>query len=182
MLGYNNFATGARELRPILLYNLDTEMSEHTKAETHVPSLEEPAAASAILAQDDESGAVASTDKGPWEGRLAPFRLERYFAQYEFNARFLLCCSDPEPLTMADVLSRASSLRQQQWQELSLGYTESRGWPPLLAAISSGYASGCVPAAGPTAPLVAAPQECIFLAMTALLEDSAKQGAVRKRP
>ena len=141
--------------------------------------LNESAAADSKLAHNDGSSAVASTDKGPWEGRLAPFRLERYFAQYEFNARFLLCCSDPEPLTMVDVLSRASPLRQQQWQELSLGYTESRGWPPLLAAISNGYNSGGVPATGPTAPLVAAPQECIFLAMTALLEDSAKQGAVR---
>jgi hypothetical protein len=145
------------------------------------------ATAGAALAKDDDDdeaapmAALSSSDRGPWEGRLAPFRLERYFAKHEFRAQHLLCCSDPEPLTMAGVLSRASPSRQKQWQRLALGYTESRGWPPLLAAISGGYAPGCVPATGPLAPLVAAPQECIFLAMTALLEDSAKQGAVRKR-
>ena len=34
---------------------------------------------------------------------LPPFTLERYFAKYEFHARHLLCCSDPEPHTMREV-------------------------------------------------------------------------------
>ena len=33
--------------------------------------------------------------------RFAPFKLERYFAQYEFKARYLLSASDCESLTLA---------------------------------------------------------------------------------
>jgi hypothetical protein len=35
---------------------------------------------------------------------LAPFKLERYFAKYEFNVRYLLCASDCESLTIQELL------------------------------------------------------------------------------
>ena len=52
-----------------------------------------------------------------------------------------------------------------RWNSLSLGYTESMGLPALRAEIAARYSA-------PTTPehiLVAAPQEAVFLAMSALL-------------
>ena len=36
---------------------------------------------------------------------LPPFKLERYFARYEFAVRHLLCSSDCESVTVKDLLS-----------------------------------------------------------------------------
>ena len=55
------------------------------------------------------------------------FRLERYFALHEFSARFLLCCSDAEALTMSDVLAMANEEELKLWNDLKLGYTDSQG-------------------------------------------------------
>ena len=38
--------------------------------------------------------------------RIPDFKLERYFARWEFNAPYLLCSSDLEGWRMADLLSR----------------------------------------------------------------------------
>ena len=37
--------------------------------------------------------------------KLPDFKLERYFAKYEFNAPHLLCCSDCESFTIKEILS-----------------------------------------------------------------------------
>jgi len=39
--------------------------------------------------------------------KIQPFKLERYFAKYEFSAPYLLSCSDCEALTLKEVLSIA---------------------------------------------------------------------------
>ena len=70
--------------------------------------------------------------------QLEPFKLERYFAQYEFKAPFLLSSSDCESLTIHDLLALepdAAESFQQQW----LGYSESQGAPYLRQAISRLY-------------------------------------------
>ena len=70
--------------------------------------------------------------------KLKPFRLERYFAQYEFSAPHLLCCSDCESLAVGDLLK----LEQNAHAELSslwLGYTESPGSPELRTQIAALY-------------------------------------------
>jgi len=36
---------------------------------------------------------------------LTPFKLERYFAKYEFNTEYLLCSSDCEAMSIADLLA-----------------------------------------------------------------------------
>ena len=60
--------------------------------------------------------------------RLAPFKLERYFARYEFTTRHLLCCSDPEALSLSELLQQpAAQPLLPMWNELGLGYTESAG-------------------------------------------------------
>lgn len=69
---------------------------------------------------------------------LSPFKLERYFAKYEFNTEFLLCSSDCESMSIADLLAfedGAAERFQNQW----LGYTESQGSPTLRKEIAGMY-------------------------------------------
>lgn len=70
---------------------------------------------------------------------IAPFQLERYFARYEFNARYLLSSSDCEALSMGDLLTLADGETKTLWDSLKLGYTESLGHPLLRAEIASLY-------------------------------------------
>jgi len=70
--------------------------------------------------------------------KIAPFKLERYFARYEFNAPYLLCASDCESFSIQNLLDLepgAAERFQQHW----LGYTESPGSPDLRQAITSLY-------------------------------------------
>ena len=97
--------------------------------------------------------------------QLRPFQLERYFAQYEFNTRYLLCSSDCESVTIADLLALepgADSLFQKQW----LGYTESTGAASLRREITRLY-----PGLNPEQILVhSGAEEGIFLFMQTLLK------------
>ncbi|MBI5946135.1 MAG: aminotransferase class I/II-fold pyridoxal phosphate-dependent enzyme [Chloroflexi bacterium] len=71
---------------------------------------------------------------------LPPFKLERYFAKYEFNTEFLLCSSDCEAMSIADLLAfedGAAERFQQTW----LGYTESQGSPALRKEVCNLYTS-----------------------------------------
>jgi aspartate/methionine/tyrosine aminotransferase len=97
--------------------------------------------------------------------QIKPFKLERYFAQYEFAARYLLSSSDCEPLTMAELLSYATDAQQALWDDLWLGYTESKGHPLLLESIAELYAG-----IEPATVLSVVPEEGIFIAMNTLLE------------
>src|SRR6266542_7050470 len=73
--------------------------------------------------------------------RIADFALERYFARWEFNARYLLCASDVEGYPMAELLALADDETRGLWDGLTLGYTESTGHPLLRAEIASLYDS-----------------------------------------
>ena len=68
---------------------------------------------------------------------LPPFHLEQYFALYEFQARFLLCCSDAESMKMGDLLKLAECI--DLWNNLRLGYTETRGSPELCYELLKRY-------------------------------------------
>jgi aspartate/methionine/tyrosine aminotransferase len=68
-----------------------------------------------------------------------PFTLERYFARYEFAARYLLCASDPESMSVGDLLAFEPGA-EEGLHDLLLGYTESRGNPALRGAIATLYA------------------------------------------
>lgn len=71
--------------------------------------------------------------------RIADFALERYFARWEFNSRYLLCASDVEGYSMAELLALADPETRALWDGLRLGYTESTGHPLLRAEIASLY-------------------------------------------
>lgn len=66
------------------------------------------------------------------------FALERYFAKYEFTAKHLLCASDPQAMTIAELLEIEPGARER-FDEVWLGYTESPGSPMLRAAIAATY-------------------------------------------
>lgn len=71
--------------------------------------------------------------------KLEPFQLEMFFAKHEFTATYLLCCSDCETLTMKELLSMADSYCTSLWDNLRLGYTETKGLPALREQCSLLY-------------------------------------------
>jgi aspartate/methionine/tyrosine aminotransferase len=71
--------------------------------------------------------------------RIRPFLLERYFAEHEFSAPFLLCSSDVEPFGLDELLALADDETRDLWQRLRLGYTESAGHPLLRAEVAALY-------------------------------------------
>jgi aspartate/methionine/tyrosine aminotransferase len=97
--------------------------------------------------------------------KIRSFDLERYFALYEFSAEYLLSSSDCEALSMKELIEMASPGTRVLWEELRLGYTESAGHPLLREKICSLYEN-----MGPDNVLVTVPEEGIFIAMNALLD------------
>ncbi|MFZ5855484.1 MAG: aminotransferase class I/II-fold pyridoxal phosphate-dependent enzyme [Chloroflexota bacterium] len=96
---------------------------------------------------------------------LPPFKLERYFAKYEFNTEFLLCSSDCEAMSIADLLSFEPDAAEK-FSHVWLGYTESQGSPSLRTEISRIYAT-----IQPADVLVhTGAEEAIFLFMHAALK------------
>ena len=69
---------------------------------------------------------------------LPSFELERYFAKYEFNTEYLLCSSDCEAMSVADLLALEPGAAEK-FQEVWLGYTESQGSPSLRSEICRLY-------------------------------------------
>jgi aspartate/methionine/tyrosine aminotransferase len=67
---------------------------------------------------------------------LPPFALERFFARYEFTARYLLCASDSETMSLRELLELDPD-SQARLGDLRLAYTDSRGGDELRRAIGS---------------------------------------------
>lgn len=73
--------------------------------------------------------------------RIADFALERYFARWEFAVEHVLCASDVEGWSMAELLELADDETREMWSGLELGYTESTGHPLLRREIAELYES-----------------------------------------
>jgi len=69
--------------------------------------------------------------------QINPFKLEQYFQKYEFTAPYLLCCSDAESYSVKDIIAMATPVDNHIWNELRLGYTESRGRPELRETLAT---------------------------------------------
>jgi aspartate/methionine/tyrosine aminotransferase len=96
---------------------------------------------------------------------LPPFKLERYFAKYEFNTQFLLCSSDCEAMPISGLLAFEADAAEK-FQNVWLGYTESQGSPNLRREICNLYTT-----MGPENILVhSGAGEAIYLFMHAMLE------------
>lgn len=97
---------------------------------------------------------------------LPPFKLERFFAKYEFNTEFLLCSSDCEAMSIADLLALEPDAAQK-FQQVWLGYTESQGSPALRREISKLYET-----LGPEDILVhTGAEEAIFIFMNTMFQN-----------
>jgi aspartate/methionine/tyrosine aminotransferase len=96
---------------------------------------------------------------------LKPFKLERYFARYEFSAKYLLSSSDCDGLPQNELLKLADDETRHLWDNLTLGYTESPGHPLLREEISKLYqginSDDC---------LVIVPEEGIYIAINSILQ------------
>ncbi|HET9341828.1 MAG TPA: aminotransferase class I/II-fold pyridoxal phosphate-dependent enzyme [Candidatus Eremiobacteraceae bacterium] len=71
--------------------------------------------------------------------RIAEFKLERYFARWEFVAKLLLGSSDAESFGLEELLTLADDDSRKLWRDMRFGYTESPGHPELREAIARNY-------------------------------------------
>ncbi|MFK8013202.1 MAG: aminotransferase class I/II-fold pyridoxal phosphate-dependent enzyme [Marinicellaceae bacterium] len=97
--------------------------------------------------------------------KIDNFKLERYFAQHEFSAKYLLSSSDCDGYEMDYVLQLADSTEKSRWKNLKLGYTQSQGDPLLRQAILQYYQTNSIDDV-----VVATPGELNFISMNVLLE------------
>jgi aspartate/methionine/tyrosine aminotransferase len=93
------------------------------------------------------------------------FKVERYFAKYEFTAKYLLSSSDCDGYSMNYVLTLASSTEKEQWDNLKLGYTETVGSEKLRQAIKQHYETIALDEV-----VVSTPGEANFILMNILLQ------------
>jgi aspartate/methionine/tyrosine aminotransferase len=97
--------------------------------------------------------------------QIADFALERYFAKWEFAVRHVLCASDVEPVSLAELLALADDDARSRWDTLRLGYTESLGLPALRDEIAAFY-----PGLGADDVMTfAGAEEAIFVLLHAML-------------
>ena len=96
--------------------------------------------------------------------KIAPFKTEHFFAQYEFTTPYQLCNSDCETTTVEELLKMAN-LSMDELGHLSLGYTETLGYPQLRQAIAETYSR----AGTDDVIMLATPVEGIYLVARAAL-------------
>ncbi|MEM7736082.1 MAG: aminotransferase class I/II-fold pyridoxal phosphate-dependent enzyme [Deinococcota bacterium] len=98
--------------------------------------------------------------------KLKPFRIEHYFAKYEFTANYMMSSSDAQSRTLADLFALEPTAKNAM-DELWLGYTESPGAPNLRQTISGIYEDSTAE----DVLVVSAAEEGIFLGYHALVGD-----------
>ncbi len=95
---------------------------------------------------------------------LPDFKLERYFAQYEFNVRWNLCASDCGSMPVRELLGFEADAAERL-EAVWLGYTEAPGAPSLRREISRIYET----IGGDDVLVHTGAEEAIFLFMQAAL-------------
>ena len=96
---------------------------------------------------------------------IAPFALEQFFARYEFTTPHILCASDCESMSVAELLALAGESLSNLGQ-IQLSYTESQGSPALRAAVAATYRQ-----VDPDKVVILnSPEEGIYLTMRTLLQ------------
>ncbi|MEZ4643179.1 MAG: pyridoxal phosphate-dependent aminotransferase [Chloroflexota bacterium] len=111
--------------------------------------------------------------------QIAPFAIEQFFAEYEFSTPYLLCASDCETMTVAELL-RLAEMSLSELGDLRLHYTDSQGSSDLRALIAAQYGAGngridpqspnALPVTAADIVVLTAPEEGIYLLMRTLLE------------
>lgn len=115
--------------------------------------------------------------------QIASFAIEQFFAEYEFSTPYLLCVSDCETITVAELLHLAE-VPLSDLGDLRLSYTESQGNQELRMLVAAQYEEGAKYGAGGEAVdvgsrlsvtaddivILTAPEEGIYLLMRTLLD------------
>ena len=70
--------------------------------------------------------------------KVQPFKLEEWFAKYEFSAPYQMCNSDCESMTIEELLSFEEGAKEDFLKQ-KLGYTEVKGNPKLREEIAKLY-------------------------------------------
>jgi aspartate/methionine/tyrosine aminotransferase len=70
---------------------------------------------------------------------MPEFILERFFDRFEFELPYQLGSSDPETLSVSELLEHADPGMRRRWETLRLGYRPCAGDPDLRAAIAALY-------------------------------------------
>jgi aspartate/methionine/tyrosine aminotransferase len=97
--------------------------------------------------------------------QIKPFKLERYFAKYEFSTKYLLSSSDCDGYSMDYVLNCADAEEKKRWNTITLGYTDSQGSLFLRETIAKQYKT-----ITPEEVFVLSPGEANFILMNVLLK------------
>lgn len=96
---------------------------------------------------------------------IKDFAIERYFARYEFKAKYLLSSSDCDGFPMQYILDLATNEEAENWKNLTLGYTETRGSEHLRHSITQHYKTISI-----NNVVVCSPGEANFALMNVLLK------------
>ena len=99
--------------------------------------------------------------------KINEFKLERYFAKYEFTAKYLLSSSDCDGYELKYLLAQATKNELELWEGMAFGYTESEGDSQLREAILQYYKIKSIENI-----VVATPGELNFISMNVLLSPS----------
>lgn len=70
---------------------------------------------------------------------LPDFRLETHFAKWEFSARYHMTASDAQTMSLRDLLAMATPAEREEYEGMSLGYTETFGAPDLRDTIAGTF-------------------------------------------
>ncbi len=97
--------------------------------------------------------------------QIKPFKLERYFAKYEFSTKYLLSSSDCDGYSKESVLNCATAEEKEMWDSITLGYTDSQGGLSLREAIARQYQT-----ITPEEVFVLSPGEANFIGMNVMLK------------
>ena len=97
---------------------------------------------------------------------MRDFALEIYFSKWEFTARYHMTASDAESMTLSELLALGTPEDREAFEQLWLGYTETRGAPDLREAIAETYPS----LQADDVHCFAGAEEGVYVAMRVLLE------------
>ncbi len=96
---------------------------------------------------------------------MRDFALETYMSEWEFTARHHMTASDAETIRLPELLAYASDADRADFENLSLGYTETFGAPALRQEIAGTYET-----IGPDEVMCfAGAEEAVYVAMKVLL-------------
>ena len=72
---------------------------------------------------------------------LPDFKLETYFAKWEFKSQYHMTASDAESMSLRELLALATAEEREEFEGMWLGYTQTYGAPDVREVISGMYAT-----------------------------------------